>query len=103
MKNLKTLAEVMSIDVTNINQKKFDLLKKHVLGVLATVEMCIESNDFKEVEAMLERSPSGDGYGCDNHYIDFGQGWSKEPIDIKEVCEMLRSLKNQIEREEGLK
>lgn len=104
-KNIKTdesslaLSEIMSINVDNLREKQYQALKKHVVEVLKKITDIIQNDgDLNKVVEMLAYSPAGDGYGCDNDYINFGIQSENENLkymDIGDVCHLLHNLKDE--------
>ncbi len=88
MSEIKT---IMELSVNTLAQQQHLALKKHVLKILDEVKQHISNENYEKVGDYLSFSPSGDGYGCDNYYIDFG--WGEEELDIQEVCSKLSQLK----------
>lgn len=55
-----------------VSSKYKEKLKIEVVKRLKEVTSLIEKEEYDKVkEYYLAFSPSGDGYGCDNNYIDF--------------------------------
>ncbi len=46
-------------------------VKEGALTILKNVIKLLEEEKFEELSKMLSFSPAGDGYGCNNDYIDF--------------------------------
>ena len=46
-------------------------VKEGAIEILEKVTALLKEERFDEIEGMLADSPAGDGYGCDNSYIDF--------------------------------
>lgn len=91
-----TPQEVLSINVGNLVKQQHDVVKTHVLTALARIYNMVENGDYAGVEKYCGWSPAGDGYGCDNHYIEFGISGADqrlEKMDIMEVCELLSKLR----------
>lgn len=66
-----SVEELMDIDIDNLIEKQHDVLKSHTINILENVIDMIKDERYEELENMLVYSPSGDGYGCDNHFINF--------------------------------
>lgn len=92
MSEIKT---IMELSVNTLAQQQHVLLKKHVLKILEEVKQHISNENYEKVEDYLSFSPSGDGYGCANYYIDFG--WGEEELDIQDICDKLSQLKTTSE------
>lgn len=69
-------------------RKKYEAYKTYVLQVLDNVKQEIERESFSNIEKYLFESPSGDGWGLDNHCIDFGI--NNRVMDIYDACQMLQ-------------
>ena len=87
--------EIMKIDVSNLAETQFNALKKHVIEKLVKVADIINRSRpgdsvVDKVEKMVSFSPAGDGYGLDNHFIDFGYGG--ENLDVIQVAENIEKL-----------
>lgn len=85
--NLKELMETNPQDLAVLQHKE---LKAHVLNILSEVADAIKNDQFHIIDDMTEESPSGDGYGRDNSYIDFGYG--DRSMDITEITATLAEL-----------
>jgi homospermidine synthase len=84
------IQEIMSVSVNNLAEKQYEAYKSHVLTVLAEVAGFIKQDRYKDVEGRTFFSPAGDGYGSDNHCINFS--WDEHDRDIVEACEKLSQL-----------
>lgn len=85
------IKEIMSIDVSNLKKKQKKVLEEHVCKVLMDTMALIKKGDYDKVRECLAFSPSGDGYGSDNYYIDFGYG--EKSLDMDEILYKLEMLK----------
>lgn len=65
-------------------------VKDEALTILETVISLLKEDRYKEILNMIAFSPSGDGYGCDNYYIDF----SKLGKDIEDIGDVIQVLNN---------
>lgn len=88
------LQELMGTSPEKLAQLQHDKLQKHVLDIIDSVRDRVAKGDYSELTGtsnILEYSPSGDAYGKDNHFVDFGyvDGYD---LDIAEVCEKLEAL-----------
>ncbi|MBR5704635.1 MAG: hypothetical protein IKX21_01535 [Deltaproteobacteria bacterium] len=91
-----TLAELLETDARTLRERQFQAMKKHVTDKLRRMAALVERDDFHSIGKNTFFSPAGDGYGCDNHVIDFGipelgENWAH--LDIIEACEKLVELK----------
>lgn len=90
-----TLAELLAIDTTTLRQCQADALKRHIIEKLEKIIRLVKFNRFDELKEVTRFSPAGDGWGCDNNYINFGipeLGEEWENLDIAEVCLKLQEL-----------
>ena len=78
-----------------INKIKFNKLKEFSVKRLKMVVNLIEQDKFDEIKPFTQSSPSGDGYGCDNDFIDFSEVCGHNSLDIIELCSELKILKSQ--------
>lgn len=85
-------SDIMSVNINNLKQKQHDFIKKHTLDILAQVVANIKSGDYVGAQEYLESSPSGDGYGCDNEYIDFTWEGAPDLPDGYDIGTMLGYL-----------
>lgn len=89
------LQELMSTQPEELAEKQHKHLKDHVIGTLKKAVMLIEDENYSEIDNMLFHSPAGDGYGFDNDCIDFRISGVSEPMDIGEVTDWLKKLKDK--------
>lgn len=54
-----------------VSERYRTAVKKGAIEILEKVTALLKEDRFKEIDGMLSFSPAGDGYGCDNAYIDF--------------------------------
>jgi hypothetical protein len=89
---MQDIQKIMGLSVQNLAKEQHTALKGHVVKVIKSVLKIIEDEKYEEVGNFLADSPSGDGYGCDNSYVDFS--YEKNTcLDIEEVVAKLISLK----------
>ena len=74
-------------EANDLIEKKYkEKLKEEALNILKKIVKLIEDNEFDKIEEMLKFSPAGDGYGCDNMYIDFSSlDPDERAFGIKEI------------------
>ena len=58
-------------------------------------DLSSKQDKFDEIKPFTQSSPSGDGYGCDNDFIDFSEVCGHNSLDIIELCGELKILKSQ--------
>jgi hypothetical protein len=91
--DLKTLMQTSPEDLA---ATQHEALKKHVLTILGVIQTHIENEDYDKIkEHHLIYSPAGDGYGMDNHFINFDFTEHKDGMDIDEVLDALINLRSQ--------
>ena len=92
MSNIE-LKELMLTSPSSLAEVQLKSLKAHVIAVLKSAIKDINENRFIANSIPISHSPAGDGYGCENNFIDFG--YDVNEMDISEaLCELDR-LKNQ--------
>lgn len=73
-----------------INKRYKEALKKAVVGRLNSVAKAIREDNLEVINDMIEYSPSGDGYGCNNNYISF-----KDITDCEDIGDVINALKHE--------
>lgn len=71
-----------------INRRYKEALKNAVIERLNTVVKAIKEDNLEEISTLIDYSPSGDGYGCDNNYISF-----KDVTDCEDIGDVINALK----------
>ena len=75
-----------------------DIVRDRIINKLKDIIQDIENGDYQKVMNDLSESPSGDGWGRDNYYIDFSYVAndliSNYIDDIGTALEFLEDLKN---------
>lgn len=89
------IREIMEIDIDNLVRKQHEAVKNHVIGILQEIINLVKEEKYEEIQDKLIYSPAGDGYGEDNHYINFS--YRNGEKDIKEILEELKKLKYKCE------
>jgi hypothetical protein len=84
------LKRLMNINPSSLAEAQAKALKEHIIDTLARVSRHIELGAYGVVLEDLVESPTGDGHGTDNFYINFG--YTMEPIDLYEALEKLQEL-----------
>lgn len=87
-----TVREIMDIDIYNLAEKQHDTLKEFTIGKLKRIGELIANEEYDKVKNMLAFSPAGDGYGCDNYYINLSFK-ENERMDIGDIIDLLENLK----------
>lgn len=89
------LTELLATDANSLKKRQHDALQKAVVEFLRDVALAIEKGEYNSVDSLTQHSPSGDGYGCDNVFLDFSSVWqSDDPYgtDIGMVIGKLKEL-----------
>ena len=91
-KHLKKPTEIMTktLNPRKLADEQYEAYKQYILDVLDRIKEKLELCAYTEIEKMTAFSGSGDGYGNDNYYIDFGFG--EKPMDIVEAINYLAYL-----------
>ncbi len=78
----------------NLATQQHDQLKEYVIARLKQVITLIEVEDYASVINLTNYSPSGDGMGSENDYLDFSDVLG-EGADIVTVMTKLKQLQSQ--------
>ena len=81
-----------------VSSKYKEKLKEEVVKRLKEVTSLIEKEEYDKVKECLAFSPSGDGYGCDNHYIDFSYLFSANDGSGNEYINDLGDVINELSK-----
>ena len=93
---MANLQDILNINVDTLKATQYKAIKDHALKVLRDVTKALNEDKLDVCKEHLESSPSGDGYGCDNQFIDFswkGCPDSCDGYDLGSILEMLEELK----------
>ena len=89
------LLKIMSLKPETLAQNQHDSLKEYAKSILQSVLELTEEESYNEIldnkKDLIRFSPDGDGYGSENHFINFDYGGNVE--DIYEIIYELRRLK----------
>lgn len=88
------IKKIMSVDIDNLIETQHEELKKYTIDRLQTVIELIHLEMYDKVDKYLAHSPAGDGYGCNNDYINFN--YDDEDRDIAMIVSELDNLKLRI-------
>lgn len=91
MIQIKDFMELSPSDLAEMQHKE---LKSHTISILENAIEDIKNENYQAHSIPVDNSPSGDGYGCHNDYINFGYG--AESMDISEILFSLSRLKQII-------
>lgn len=99
MKMPKKPTEIMQKTVSprDLAKEKYLAYKEYIVNVLRTLATSVEDEYFEAVANCTVLSPSGDAYGSDNRYIDFG--FDDKPCDIVEALNRLEFLRRYADGE----
>lgn len=89
------IKQQLKLTPNNLAREQFYALKDHAVDVLDKVKTLIINEEFDKIDALTKFSPSGDGYGLDNTFIDFCFTDNKDGDDIQSVVNKLIELKEQ--------
>ena len=91
-KTIKKPTEIMTkkFNPRKLAEEQHEAYKQYILNILDKVKETITRGAYSDIEKMTAFSGAGDGWGNDNHYIDFG--FDKEPMDIMEAVNYLAYL-----------
>ena len=82
----------------DIAKIKFGRLQSRAVERLKTITNLIENQKYDDVLPFLGYSPSGDDFGENNSFINFGYIISDDTdftLDIEEVIKLLKEFKNE--------
>lgn len=85
---MKNIDDVMKLKPETLAQEQYKALKQNTLETLHEIVQLIKNEQFNKIDDYVAFSHSGDGYGNDNHYINFYYG------DIVETIDKLKYLKD---------
>lgn len=88
---MKNIDEIMKLQPETLAQEQYKILKQHTLDTLNEVVQLIKNEKYDKLDDYVSFSGAGDGYGDENHYIDFYCG------DIVATVERLKYLKSTSE------
>lgn len=96
------LSELMKTKPENLAELQHKQLKEHVLSVLSNIQKLVEEEQYDSIEDCCGFSGAGDGYGSDNHYIDFSYNEDSScALDILDVADHLSKLKRLTQESGG--
>lgn len=84
---MKNIDEIMKLQPETLAQEQYRALRQHTLETLNEIAQLIKNEKYDKIRDYVSFSASGDGYGSDNHYIDFYYG------DIVDTVDRLKCLK----------
>ena len=89
---MSDIKEILSLRPETLAEKQHAAFKKYVTDKIKTFNQLINDEKYQAAVGLLADSPSGDGYGSDNEYLDFSETGHE---DIGAVLRRLESLKTQ--------
>lgn len=84
------LEELMKTTPETLANEQYSALSEHVRKVLRKIDQIVEYGTYKEMDALLFYSPSGDCMGSDNQCINFG--YKKEKGSCLDIAEVVGEL-----------
>lgn len=85
---MKNIDDIMKLQPETLAKEQYNALKQNTLETLHEVMQLIKNEQYNKIDGYVSFSHSGDGYGNENHYIDFYYG------DIVETVDKLKYLKS---------
>ena len=86
------LQELMDINANDLAKKQAEHLQAHIVETLQKTISLVEAHDFEALKEKTVHSPAGDGYGCNNNFIDFSYYLNDDGMDIIEITDLLKNL-----------
>lgn len=93
------MVNILNVDINNLQEEQLKELKRHTVEVLHKIADAVEKEDFKTIKGNMQFSPAGDGYGDENHFIDFS--WGNQTMDIGDIVEKMENLRAAINARKG--
>lgn len=95
---LESLGLKNNATIKALAEKQKKELKRLAIERLEKVKQLIQNEELKELKEMIVFSPAGDGYGCDNYFIDFGNEGDGGDVDINDVIELIEEFNATIKK-----
>lgn len=95
---LESLGLKNNATIQALAEKQKKELKRLAIERLEKVKQLIQNEELKELKEMISFSPAGDGYGCDNYFIDFGIEGDGGAVDINDVIELIEEFNAKIKK-----
>ena len=92
---MSDIKEILSLRPETLAEKQHAAFKKYVIDKIKTFNQLINDEKYQEAIGLLADSPSGDGYGSDNEYIEYLDFSETGHEDIGDVLRRLETLKTQ--------
>lgn len=88
-------AGVSKKHINEIRHKKY---KEGMLLIAKKLVKAIEEEDISLIKDYIENSPAGDGWGCDNDFLDFSSidADNTYAVDVSDAFGHLKTLKQNI-------
>ncbi len=93
------IKEIMQTTPEDLAILQFNTLEKAALDILQEMSIAIQSRNYSKAASMTGYSPSGDGYGCDNSYINFSETSCEDIGEVLERLEQLYKLTQEANKE----
>jgi len=98
VKLLEDLGLKNNATIQALAEKQKKELKRLAIERLEKVKQLIQNEELKELKEMIRFSPAGDGYGCDNYFIDFGSEGDRGDVDINDVIELMEEFNAKMKK-----
>ena len=85
---MSNLNEILSTTPQTLAELQRVRLEQHVVTILKQTITAIKDKRYSKIPT--GNSPAGDGWGCDNTFINFS--WDQEERDIMDIIIMLEKL-----------
>lgn len=80
MKDKVGIKDLMQLTPETLAAQQEKALVGFATGLLTIISNHLKKGEYDQIGKYLTESPSGDGYGCDNYYIDFSESGAGEDI-----------------------
>ena len=97
-KEVEQYLKASGVSDLEISKIKYNKLKEKSIELLEYITDLIKNDSFTKISEYVAYSPAGDGYGCENNYINFGNIIGDGDLDIVDLASMLEDLKYKINK-----
>ena len=88
--------DFLSTSPEDLAKRQHNCLRDAAVQIIRDIVVLIKNGQYDKARQSLAYSPSGDGHGCDNEYIDFSSLLEDDGngVDIGKVLGRLEELKD---------